>query len=277
MSVIGDIIAAERKRVIGKNGKPLSQLDLALKIGWENPSTISRIESGVVIPNKETVIKIFDNIEGVSQFKLAHILIKSGYFETKRLTFKYVKNVTRNIIEPKVKNLRYPINVVIYSDKPPFFITYYTNSIGRKVLFGNGIHSRIIEIISKRQDLMEIFFNPMYKMNKIIVNWEEFVEVIVTNLHILHNYTDKEEKYIKGLYKYPKFKFIWKKSSNKGFEAWKDSDILFIYKVPCIGHISFKIHEVSLLEDRRFFIEHFIPATAEDVSKIEELYKKYRM
>ncbi len=31
---------------------------------------------------------------------------------------------------------------------------------------------------------MEVFFNPIYKMDKIVVNWEEFVEVIVTNLHI---------------------------------------------------------------------------------------------
>ncbi len=50
MGNIGKIIKDFRLSFITKENKKLSQMDLSLRIGWENPSTLSRIEKGEVKP-----------------------------------------------------------------------------------------------------------------------------------------------------------------------------------------------------------------------------------
>ena len=92
---IGEYIKAERLRYKNGNNIGISQIDLSLKIGWENPSTLSRIEQGKIIPTKETVINIFEALE-IPQEVVVCIFIKSNYLYTGEiLTEKYIEKVTK--------------------------------------------------------------------------------------------------------------------------------------------------------------------------------------
>ena len=274
MSIIGEIITYERNNSVNDRGKCFSQLDLALKIGWENPSTLSRIESGKIIPNKDTVVRILRAI-GTSQLKIISILIKSGYFYIESINHEYIDRIIHSTINPKISHLKYPINILVWDG-----ITYSAhdvNDIGQSFFFGQGIYAKIRKFISEEHDLMELLFNPIYRMKKVILNWEDFVGMLVYNMHILYTDTRGEREYIAYLCRYPEFKELWEESKGKNINDYKEGIIDFVYKSPIVGITHLLIQKVNLFEDPRFFIEHFIPATAEDVSKIEELYKKYRM
>ena len=266
-SNIGEYIKAERLRYKDGNNVGISQIDLSLKIGWENPSTLSRIEQGKIIPTKDTAIKIFEAL-GIPSVVIACILIKSNHFNTTGLvsTKGYVEKIINTLI-PKIEILKYPVLLMIY----PNDNILYMNNIARKVFLGNEINSKLENIFLSEESYVSIILNPEYGVKEVILNWEEFVKIIISNQHIIYNDTDREREYIKSLKKFPKFNEFWKESENKTVDNFKSFNIPFIYNSPILGEIKFLVQEYSLLEDNRFFILQFTPSTQEDIYKLESI------
>ena len=239
---------------------------MSLKIGWENPSTLSRIEQGKIIPTKETVINIFEALE-IPQEVVVCIFIKSNYLYTGEiLTEKYIEKVTNSLIS-KIDLLKVPTFLISYPNDSVLHI----NNIGKKVFFGEEINSELENILLSGESFVNIIFNPNYIMKDLILNWEEFVKIIISNQHIIYNDTDKEREDIRVLKKFPRFNEFWEDSQNKTVHDFQSFNIAFKYNSPILGEIKFLIQETPVLEDNRFFIIQFIPATRKDFIKLESL------
>ncbi len=104
-----------------------------------------------------------------------------------------------------------------------------------------------------------------------ILNWEEFAKIIISNQHIIYNDTDKEREDIRVLKKFPRFNEFWEDSQNKTVHDFQSFNIPFKYNSPILDEIKFLIQETPVLEDNRFFIIQFIPATRKDFIKLESL------
>ena len=78
MEDIGYLIRSYRNHSVDARGRHLSQIDLTLEIGWENPSTLSRIESSKVIPTKKTIVKIAKGLK-LDRNGVNKLLHKAGY------------------------------------------------------------------------------------------------------------------------------------------------------------------------------------------------------
>ena len=89
----------------------------------------------------------------------------------------------------------------------------------------------------------------------------------------MYNDTKSEREYINNLKRYPDFNRFWEESGNKDFSDCKLFDIPFVYNSPIIGEIKFLIQASQVLEDNRFYIFQFIPATKEDFIKLENIKK----
>jgi transcriptional regulator with XRE-family HTH domain len=79
---IGEAIRNLRKRCINDNGTSMSQEDLSFRVGWDNASTLSRIENGLVIPNRDTIKKISDGL-GLSKEEFSILDLKLISFNEK--------------------------------------------------------------------------------------------------------------------------------------------------------------------------------------------------
>ncbi len=85
MENIGQLIRYYRTHEVDLSGRHLSQIDLTLEVGWENPSTLSRIESNKVIPTRDTIIKIAKGLK-LDRKRVNKLLHEGGYLglNTKR-------------------------------------------------------------------------------------------------------------------------------------------------------------------------------------------------
>lgn len=270
--IIGEILKINRLKVFNESNKPLSQLELSLKIGWENPSTLSRIENGEVIPSVYTVRKILTALN-VDPFKIHSILIKAKYLDFSDITQEYIKEMIDDT-KYKFEYSKYPVNLLIYDNPPYIYSSYYMNKIGRKIFYGKGIYAKIQEWFSNNNDLITLLFDKKYRMNKILLNWEEFTSIVVSNMYILYDGTDEENAQIKRFSRFPQFQKLWNLAKNKTINDFKDNNIPFIYQSNVIGKIAFKVQEIPIINDHRFFIEQFLPMNLEDSEKLESIYIK---
>ncbi len=269
--IIGEIIRSERLRVLNENNNALSQLDLSLKIGWENPSTLSRIEKGEVIPSVYTATKILKALN-TDPVRINSILVKAKYLDFSDVDSEYINKIINNT-KFKFEDSKYPITLLITDAPPHIYSSHYMNKMARQIFYGKGIYAKLQEWISNNQDLITLLFDSKYQMNKILLNWEEFTSILVSNIHILYNDTKKEKDQIETLFKFKKFKKLWEMSKDKTINDFKDTDLPFIYQSPLVGKISFNIQEMPIVSDHRFFIEQFLPMHSEDSKKLEEIYK----
>ncbi len=249
----------------------MSQLELSLSIGWENPSTLSRIEKGEVIPSVYTVTKILKALN-IDSFKINAILVKAKYLDLSDITPEYIEKIIENV-KSKFDNSKYPIDLLMYKTSPHIYSSCYINVMGEKFFYGKGIYAKLQKWQSSKHDLITLLFDPKYRMDKILLNWEEFTSILVSNIHILYNNTTEEKEQIEYFFKFPKFKEIWESTKSKTIDEFKDTNIPFIYDSPTVGRIAFNIQEIPIVEDHRFFIEQFLPMTLEDSKKLESIYK----
>ena len=264
---IGEYIKAERLRYKDGNNIGISQLDLSLKIGWENPSTLSRIEQGRIIPTKDTVIKIFEALNvhsGIIKF----ILIRNLYFYPEPINDYYIVKIL-NKLKPSIDELFYPVIVSFFANNLSES-NLYINKIAIKVLLGNKTNEKLSNSILS-EDILQITSDRNHPLSKLILNREEFLRLIVSNIHIIYSDTKSEREYINNLMKYPDFKRFWEESRNKDFSDFKIFDIPFVYNSPVLGEIKFLIQKSPVLEDNRFFIFQFVPARREDFIKLENI------
>ena len=261
---IGEYIKS--KRLTYKN-QGISQLDLSLKIGWENPSTLSRIEQGDTIPNKDTVIRILKALE-INDSLIIFILMKNLYLYDTPINNNYINKVIKNISK-KVEYSEYPI-----------FVSFFTNNIIEKNLYINDILFKIFiggndsdNSVGKflfKKDIIELLFDPKYEFYYRVINGDEFRKIIVNNLYILFNEEKDEEEYINDLMKFKDIKKFWNKNtlSQNGLQLF---NIPFIYDSPLVGKISFFVDKIPFIDDNRFFIQKFTPQAKEDFLKLEEI------
>jgi transcriptional regulator with XRE-family HTH domain len=268
---IGEYIKAERLRYKSGNSVGVSQFDLSLKIGWENPSTLSRIEQGKIIPNKDTVIKIFKALE-IEGEKIVFILMKNLYLYGDLITPEY-NNKVLNKFKVRLEDSIYPYIISLYPNNIEE-INVYMNKIAGKVLFGEKFDS-ILQKKIPSQDVIDVLLNPQYGINERILNRDEFIRIVITNLHIIYSGdTDEEKEYIDKMRKLPNFDKYWEMSKNSNFDDLKMFNIPFVYDSPLLGEISLLIQKSVILEDNRFFMQEFIPKGKEDFIKLSKIMNK---
>ncbi len=267
---IGEYIKAERLRYKSGNSVGVSQFDLSLKIGWENPSTLSRIEQGKIIPNKDTVIKIFKAL-GIKEELIIFILMKNLYLYGDLITPEY-NNKMLNKLRVRVEDLNYPYIISLYPNNIKE-INFYINEIAGKVLIGEKFKS-ILQKKIPSQDVIDVLLNPQYGINERILNKDEFLRIIISNMYIIYNDTKDEREYINRLRQFPNFDKYWEMSENSNFDDLKMLNIPFIYDSPLLGEISFLIQKSVILEDNRFFMQEFVPKGKEDFIKLSKIMNK---
>ena len=173
---VGDIIRKLRSRAYSKNFIPLSQLDLALKIGWENPSTLSRIESGKVIPSRKTLIRICKALE-LTSVEINFLLKKFGYDEyIPRVNSKYLQKMIK-LYQKEVDLYPFP-TMLEYSRK---FI-YTNDKVYRFFLKSN---TQLKEATLQRISYLEMIFFPEYGLKNRLLNWKELAQYLAVNTNIL--------------------------------------------------------------------------------------------
>ncbi len=261
---IGEYIKSKR---LTYNNQGISQLDLSLKIGWENPSTLSRIEQGDTIPNKDTVIRILKALD-INESLIIFILMKNLYLYDTPINNNYINKVIKNI----GKRLEY--------SEYPIFVSFFTNNITEKNLYINDILFKIfiggnstdnsMQKFLFKKDVFELLFNPEYEFYNRVINGDEFRKIIVNNMYIIFNGEKDEEGYINSLMKFKDMKKFWNEKvlSSKNLQFF---NIPFIYDSPLVGKISFFVDKIPFIDDNRFFIQKFIPQGKEDFLKLEKI------
>ncbi len=262
---VGDIIRKLRCRVNTKGFGPLSQLDLALKIGWENPSTLSRIESGKVIPSRKTLIRICKALE-LTIVEINFLLKKFGYDE-------YIPHVNSKYLEKMIKLYKkevdlYPFpSMLEYSRK---FI--YTNDKVYKFFLQSN--ERLKRASLQNISYLEMIFFPEYGLRNRLINWKELAQYLAINTNILLPEmvsSPNLEGVFNRLVNEPSFRKMFKSEKKFAVSNLRVHHVPFVYEHPDVGKISFSISQFPLLLDNRFYIMQFIPTTDLDVS----LYKDY--
>lgn len=265
MNQTGKYIQKFRKQKFTKEGKSLSQLDLSLLIGWENPSTLSRIESGEVIPTRSTIIKICKALD-LNYFDSNYLLESAGY--SSRLlpvTKQYTKELVLKM-QQDFQDISYPVLVLNIEGE----IIYWNKAVER-IIFNNLSSNNPIPKIGKIT-YIDLIFNPVYSLKQYILNWTEASTIAVSST-----------KYLIGLYpnnknlkanlarwlKYKEFKNIWDISIQQNSEYIQYYNKRLILKHPLIGKIEMLTQISPTHIDNRFYLEQFIPNSMEDKLIIE--------
>lgn len=110
MKSIGKIIRDLRVQKRSENGKPLSQMELSYMIGWENPSTLSRIEKGDTFPTKQTLLKIIKALN-LSYIESSFVLKSAGYFQGVSKNSKYYLSEMLKYFKSSFDKSTYPVTV----------------------------------------------------------------------------------------------------------------------------------------------------------------------
>lgn len=259
---VGDIIRKLRSRVHTKGFVPLSQLDLALKIGWENPSTLSRIESGKVIPSRKTLIRICKALE-LTIVEINFLLKKFGYDEyIPRVNSKYLEKMIR-LYKKEVDLYPFP-SMLEYSRK---FI--YMNSKVYKFLLDSN---PTLRVSVKTKTYLDIIFFSEYGLKDRLINWKEFAKHVAINSNILMpTMLAEENANLEDLLQNDLFNKMSKLEKRLDVNSIKLHNIPFIYDHPIVGRISFSISQFPLHFDNRFYFMQFIPTTGKDL----KIFTKY--
>ncbi len=253
---IGETI---RKLRLNSNKNSLSQLELSYAIGWENPSTLSRIESSQVIPSRETILKISRALS-LDKERINTLLKRLNYSEFEpELTDKYINKLIKKV-EDEFDDYEYPISLKLFGSN------LYLNKSSKKIL------SKIIDInideYMKDHLYLEIFLDPIFNLRKYVVDFEESATIFIGNYYFMtKSFLNSEqiENEIKPLRKYADFNKIWEKVLKSKDLEFTSYNIPLNFNLPHIGEIKFFVWENIFFEDKRFYIEHMIPFNKEDI------------
>lgn len=240
----------------------MSQLDLALEIGWENPSTLSRIESGQVVPSRETLIRICKALR-LNNYEIDFLLSKLGYIaQYPHVDEEYMQKMSQ-LYEEELSSFPFP-TFVEYTRK---FI--YINDKAKEFFLKNN---PVLKNAIKNKTYLELIFLSEYGLKDKIVNWEEFARYVTFNSNMLMP-TMFVEASIGILDNNIKERIFNEMSKLGNFSDLKSIkyNIPFIYNHPKVGTISFVASQFPLHFDDRFYIMQLIPATSKDLI----LFTKY--
>ena len=255
---IGKLIKDFRLRKVGDKGKHWSQLALANSIGWDNPSTLSRIENGQIKPYRDTILKISQCLD-LNNEDTNTLLKKAGYSEYgERITPAYSSKLINNIKnELELYNFPVMINpinnlqeIVYINSANSIFFTEYENSL-----------SLIKDL--RGISFFDIMFTDDFGFKKNILNYEEFTYSFTSNIFMMYsNFTNEEESLNinKNLDKYKDFRDAWRNISNKDHNSLKIKGIPLEYNIYKLNKkIKFLILTFPIYIDTRFLSEHFVP------------------
>lgn len=255
---IGDIIRKIREK--GAIGKfpPLSQIDLALEVGWENPSTLSRIESGRVIPSRSTLIRICKALQ-LGNYEIDFLLSKLGYVSYyPKINLKYIRRMV-NLCKKEFSSFPFP-TMVEYTRR---FI--YINDSANNFFFktNSSLKSAIVN-----KTYLEIIFLPEYGFRKRIVNFEEFAKFVTLNSNLLMPtmFVDSGIDAIDSETKAKIFNEMAKLIGDTKLQNIK-YNIPLVYDHPVIGNISLIVSQFPLHFDDRFYVMQLIPSSIENLRK----------
>lgn len=266
---LSELIREFRKQTLTKEGKPMSLLDLSLEIGWSNPSTLSRIESGDVMPSRDTVIKIANAL--VLKLNNLNLLLRSaGYLEVSPdPTEDYTKNYV-NSVKAGFEVLAFPVLLIGFNST----IVYWNRFTEVFFLGKDMVHE---EIVKKYQNIthIDLLFNLENGVQQSIENWDELSKILVENIHFhISQVTEQtmNKSYIEAWMKYPEFKKHWIECEKTKSEQHRLYNLPFVYKHKELGIVKLTITTSVMYDDNRFFIEQFAPATKKDAVKMTKYW-----
>ncbi len=246
---IGQALKLIRCSIITPEGKPLSQLDLSFRIGWDNPSTLSRIESGKIIPTRDTLIKICKGLE-LDDRTTNMLLQKVMYFNNVPiLTDEYINEVVTSIKED-FDDFEVPMVLKIATT-----IVYVNNEFER-IFLKEDVNLTKETIVNK--DFVELFFDPIYGVQDRILDWDNFSKKLVETLFILYHRlcdTQNVSVILSYIEKYPEFKKLWN-GINKDIIKHKKNVFYLshVYNSSFLNKINVHIVESTLPLDNRFLL-----------------------
>lgn len=268
---LSELIREFRKQTLTKEGKPYSLMDLSLEIGWSNPSTLSRIENGDVIPSRDTVIKIGKALR-LKTSDLNLLLRTCGYKDyNPELTDAYIREFVDSM-RNGYDGLAYPV-VLLDANTRKVYWNRFTE------VFFIGADSVHEEVVAGFENLTHIdsLFNPIYGIRQNIMNWDELSKILVENIyfHISH-LTDQrmDSAYLEKWMEYEDFRKHWIVCEETKGEDYTSCNIPFVYRNKELGVIGMIMNLTLTERDNRFFLEQFAPATPQDAEKLRRYWNK---
>lgn len=269
---IGNLIRKYRKDTIDEKNNPVSLLELSQEIGWENPSTLSRIETGKVIPSRNTIIKIAQALK-LPINDLNMLLKQGGYIEYEPpITDKYIKQLSKSFSE-EFESFNYPVFVDLYS-----WDIVYWNSFTSKFFVTENINEEVLYKKFYFKTLIDFLFDPDYKMRQNVINWEELTTLITGSVLFAQSLFPTDEKLksnVVNFLKYPEFKVIYS-NIKKSEPKYTLFNIPLVYNHPIIGIVNFSITSSFLYFDNRFVVEQIVPVTPQDLEKVNKFLKSLK-
>ncbi len=254
-SSIGEVIKKLREKSFPGKSPARSQLDLSLDIGWDNPSTLSRIESGKVIPSRKTLIKICKTLK-LNRLETDFLLNKLGYGENRPQT----QEITEKYIQKMVKMYSYEIDNYTF----PTMFEYgckiiYMNKAAHDLFVGN---SKKLDILFREKTYLELIFFKKYGIRQNILNWKEFAKYVAQDVNILLPVMTGVPyllEVLDSLQKFSIFRKLGRLDEKLNISNLKYHNIPFIYNHPKRGKKSFSLSQFPSYFDDRFHVIQFIP------------------
>lgn len=243
--------------------KRLSQLEVSLRIGWQDTSRLSKIEQGRVgKPTRGTIEKIIKALELNAQEK-GEFLFTGGYLPTDSEIKQAIAEVT-----DKIDNWFYPAYLMDFSFRWLYTNLYTIETAGYPPKFKEVV-------IENRPNFLEFPFLPKEQFNIEILKGEDIdhlktfqiAQIAAFKTENLHYQNESWYKsLIKSLMKYEDFRKLWPEISLKDYHKK-----LFDYEYKrMVGEyngkrqsLDFHLQTAKLITDPRFQIVLYYPANKE--------------
>lgn len=240
--------------------KRLSQLEVSLRIGWQDTSRLSKIEQGRVgKPTRETVEKIIKALD-LNQKEKGQFLLVGGYLPTEEEIAK-IKQKTQSFLD----NWPYPATVLDFSWR-----TININKATTKIYQLGPKKTK--EILKNHIRVTEILFNPNLMQHKLLkgeelAKWYMFLTLIIIQFNYEQSQSNriKEKWYtshIKEMLKNELFQKLWEESktmSHLEIVVGKFATKSIANPKNPTEMLNFYLFVVPVLDDPRFEIELLIP------------------
>lgn len=238
--------------------KRLSQLEVSLRIGWQDTSRLSKIEQGRVgKPTRETVEKIIKALE-LDQQEKGEFLFIGGYLPTEE----EIINI-RKKLSPIVSNWSYPAAIFDFSwraidqNKANIDVYQISSELNHRIF---NEHLRVLEIL----------FDPNLKQNKFLKGnhlkgWYSFLSSVIVNFKYEQKKRVKEKWYIyhlKDMLLNPTFRKLWSETEEKSgteFIIGRFAKQSLINPKKFKERLNFYLFTMPVLEDPRFALELLVP------------------
>jgi transcriptional regulator with XRE-family HTH domain len=142
MTELGSLIKKYRERA------GLTQSEVAYKLGWTNPTLVSRIEQGVIKhPKRKTVDSLISAVD-LKEAQKNQVLLAGGYLPEKKEIFKIVETIKQT-----ADDWPYPSTIYDFSWR-----ILYENKTTLELVYKNiSDHKRVIEY---NINVLDLIFNP---------------------------------------------------------------------------------------------------------------------